>query len=108
MEASNTDSDCDLAFAMLDLTGVDFNDENAVESEDDNFALQIEGKFLRWEKLPSGEDDFESKDRGEKAQFLSDMIKLQENGNYVQILKGETSEWLLSNSNEKPEGFPPF
>jgi tetratricopeptide (TPR) repeat protein len=104
MEASDTDSDCDLAFATLDLTGVDFTDENAVESEDDDFALQIEGKFLRGEKLPSGEDDFESKDRGKQAQFLSEMIKSLENGDYVQILKGETSEWLLSSSNEKPEG----
>jgi hypothetical protein len=103
MEAYDTDSDSDPAFAELDLAGVDFNDENTVKSEEDNFALQIEGKFLRGEKLPSGEDDFESKDRGKKAQFVSGMIKSLENGDYVQILKGETAEWLLSSSNENPE-----
>eukprot|EP00980_Cylindrotheca_fusiformis_P013496 scaffold3450_cov114-Cylindrotheca_fusiformis.AAC.1 len=100
MEASDTDSDCDLAFATLDLTGVDFVDEHPeTRTDDDIFALKLEELLLRAEKPSDGIE--RSRPNVGKAQILSAMLGHLNGGEYVRVLSGETSAWLLSTSSDE-------
>jgi tetratricopeptide (TPR) repeat protein len=92
--SSDTDDfDCELAFATLDLTGVEFidEDENQAETKEDSFALEIERKFL------DGEEIFSDKD-GHENHLLFKIQTQLDNGEYISILTGQTSKWLLSDS----------
>lgn len=97
-DRSDSDSDCDLAFATLDLTGVTFDDEE--KQGDTKFAKQLEQKLLHGENL---DDASQNDEHGEKRKFLLELCTKLQNGKYVEILLCETSEWLLGNSNSNAE-----
>ena len=97
-DRSDSDSDCDLAFATLDLTGVTFDDEE--KQGDTKFAVQLEQKLLHGENL---DDASQNDEHGEKRLFLLELYTKLQNGKYVDILLCETSEWLLGNSNSNAE-----
>ena len=57
-DSSNTDSDCDLAFATLDLTGVAFDEAVGEENQGHvAFAVKLEQSFLNGESIGTDDDD---------------------------------------------------
>lgn len=109
MESKHTDSESDLAFSTLDLTGVNFSDEDTAASTEDNddVALHLEKKMLggqAWKSLSAGKSLDRGKTGGIKSEFLSKAIAQLDNGEYIKILNGETAGWLLAaRSNEAEE-----
>lgn len=103
-DSSNTDSDCDLAFATLDLTGVDFDEAVGEENQGHvAFAVKLEQSFLNGESIGTDDDDRKNGEYGERHLFLLDLLGMLENGKYLDILASKTSEWLLGNSNPDTE-----
>jgi len=90
-------SECDLAFATLDLTGVDF-DANPAESSSNAIsnteavALELEHRILTNET--SSLEDL--KDRaGVTSQRLFLLAEMVAGGRYVEALKSPSAEWFF-------------
>ncbi|CAJ1965616.1 unnamed protein product [Cylindrotheca closterium] len=99
---SNSDSDCDLAFAAPDLTGVDFSDSAASLGDDDLTALRYENLFLNGTGLTS-ENETEATGCARKVNEIFRIVKQLEGGQYLEVLRGDTCNWLLAPLKERPE-----
>lgn len=92
---ADSDSDCDLEFATLDLTGVEFGESNTPLGDDDHIALRYEGLVLNGVPL-THEDEERTKDIGAEVHKIFCIARLLEGGKYLEVLQGETSAWLLA------------
>jgi tetratricopeptide (TPR) repeat protein len=106
-------SDCDLAFATLDLTGVDFDEttgqNSEVASDEDLLALEVEQwtvmggddkrqdpkKYL--ETLKEKASDMSSSSSMKQVLELADLIS---NGNYVAALQSPSAQRFLASHDD--------
>ncbi len=115
---SDDDSDCsDFGFANLDLTGVNFDEENSGDkgdgddaklSEDDIRALELERMILVTEESNSLNTlTSEERDPTPSAQWkrLLDLAEMVNEGKYADALKSPSAEHLFrSHTDEKEKG----
>lgn len=92
---SASDSDCDLEFATLDLSGVEFSVSATPLGDDDRIALRFESLVSNGIEL-SSEDEEKAKEFTVGDYDVFRIVRLLEGGQYLEVLKGDTSLWLLA------------
>ena len=93
---SDSDSDSDLGFANLDLTGVDFdqNDDPTVLSDADKFALELELETISRQFQDSKQSNTKEPPCDE-ARSVLDLAHLLAKGSYVEVLRSAIAQGCI-------------